>query len=178
MPGGGMARRLRGGHGQGEGKLGSTSFTFAIHRAGDPSVAISVCLAVRASGANAPNALDFPGSFLPSGSSLRGQGSVDRLTGGGGNDLFVLGDGMGRFYDDGTAALGSTDLAVITDFNNGDRIQLKGTPGDYRLISGRHAGVPGVRIDALSPSAEAIGFVQTASLASLNLANLSQFVFV
>jgi hypothetical protein len=35
-----------------------------------------------------------------------------------------------------------------------------------------------VRIDALSPTPEAIGFVQGAALASLNLANSSQFLFV
>jgi len=117
-------------------------------------------------------------SGVPTGSPLRGQGSLDRLTGGGGDDLFVLGDATGRFYDDGTPGLGSADLALVTDFNAGDRIQLKGPATDYRLISGRYAGVAGVRIDALSPTPEAIGFVQGATLASLNLANASQFLFV
>ena len=115
---------------------------------------------------------------VPTGSTLRGQGSLDRLTGGGANDLFVLGDATGRFYDDGTPGLGSADLALVTDFNAGDRIQLHGVASDYRLISGRYAGVAGVRIDALSPNPEAIGFVQGATLASLNLANSSQFLFV
>jgi len=196
MPGGGGARRLRAGHGRGEGKLGSTAFTSTIHRAGDPSFAISVSLAVRASGANAPKTLDLAGFFPPSGSSLRGQGSVHRLTGGAGNDLLVLGNGMGHFDDDGTAGLGSTDRAVSTAFNHGDHIQRKGTPSDDHLISidhlinddrriggdrrinGSHGGVPGGRIDVLSPSAEAIGFWQTASLSSLNLDNASPFVCV
>jgi hypothetical protein len=115
---------------------------------------------------------------VPVGSTLRGRGSLDRLTGGGGDDLFVLGDAEGRFYDDGTDGLGSADLALVTDFNAGDRIQLKGLASNYRLISGRYGGVAGVRIDALSPTPEAIGFVQTATLASLNLANSSQFLFV
>jgi len=115
---------------------------------------------------------------VPTGSTLRGQGSLDRLTGGGANDLFVLGDATGRFYDDGTPGLGSADLGLVTDFNAGDRIQLHGVASDYRLISGRYAGVAGVRIDALSPNPEAIGFVQGATLASLNLANSSQFLFV
>jgi hypothetical protein len=35
-----------------------------------------------------------------------------------------------------------------------------------------------VRIDALLPAAEVIGFVQGATLASLNLASAAQFVFV
>ncbi|MEB3304576.1 MAG: 5'-nucleotidase C-terminal domain-containing protein, partial [Cyanobacteriota bacterium] len=117
-------------------------------------------------------------SGVPTGSTLRGQGSLDRLTGGGGDDLFVLGDATGRFYDDGTPGLGSADLALVTDFNAGDRIQLHGLATDYLLISGRYSGVAGVRIDALSPTPEAIGFVQGATLASLNLANASQFLFV
>jgi 2',3'-cyclic-nucleotide 2'-phosphodiesterase (5'-nucleotidase family)/sugar lactone lactonase YvrE len=117
-------------------------------------------------------------SGVPTGSTLRGQGSLDRLTGVGGDDLFVLGDAAGRFYDDGTGGLGSADLALISDFNAGDRIQLHGLATDYRLISGRYSGVAGVRIDALSPTPEAIGFVQGATLASLNLANASQFLFV
>jgi 2',3'-cyclic-nucleotide 2'-phosphodiesterase (5'-nucleotidase family)/sugar lactone lactonase YvrE len=115
---------------------------------------------------------------VPTGSSLRGQGSLDRLTGGGADDLFVLGDASGRFYDDGTPGLGSADLALISDFHAGDRIQLHGLASDYRLISGRYAGVAGVRIDALSPTPEAIGFVQGSTLASLSLTNPSQFVFV
>ena len=115
---------------------------------------------------------------VPTGSPLRGRGSLDRLTGGGGDDLFVLGDAAGRFYDDGSPGLGSADLALITDFNAGDRIQLHGLATDYRLISGRYAGLAGVRIDALSPTPEAIGFVQGSTLASLNLANSSQFLFV
>ena len=115
---------------------------------------------------------------VPIGSTLHGQGSLDRLTGGGGDDLFVLGNAIGRFYDDGTPGLGSADLALVTDFNAGDRIQLHGVASDYRLISGRYAGVAGVRIDALSPNPEAIGFVQGSTLASLNLANSSQFLFV
>jgi Ca2+-binding RTX toxin-like protein len=114
---------------------------------------------------------------VPMVSTLRGRGSLDRLIGGGGDDLFVLGDAGGRFYDDGTSGLGSTDLAVITDFNAGDRIRLHGTSSDYRLISGRHGGVAGVRLDALLPTPEAIGFVQGATLASLNLASAAQFGF-
>ena len=93
---------------------------------------------------------------VPGGSILRGRGALDRLTGGDGADRFVLGDASGPFYDDGTPGLGSTDLALITDFQPGDTIQLHGSPGDYALVSGRHAGVRGLRIDSLlSGTAEA-----------------------
>jgi hypothetical protein len=116
---------------------------------------------------------------VPTGSALRGRGSLDRLTGGGGGDQFVLGDAAGTFYDDGTPGLGTTDMAVISDFSFADTIQLHGQPTDYTLVSGRHAGIRGVRIDALlSGTAEAIGFVQGATLAGLNLADASQFTFV
>ncbi len=118
-------------------------------------------------------------SGVPIGSTLRGSGSLDRLTGGGGNDLFLLGDAVGRFYDDGTPGLGSTDLALLTDFSAGDKIQLHGSSADYRLVSGRHNRIAGVRIDAVAPGApETIGFVQGATLASLNLADATQFTFV
>jgi 2',3'-cyclic-nucleotide 2'-phosphodiesterase (5'-nucleotidase family) len=116
---------------------------------------------------------------VPGGSVLRGRGSLDRLTGGGGADLFVLGNAAGTFYDDGTSGLGTTDLAVITDFSSADTIQLYGRSTDYTLVSGRHGGIRGVRIDALlSGTAEAIGFVQGATLPGLNLADASQFTFV
>ena len=119
---------------------------------------------------------------VPYGSAARGRGSLDRLTGGGGADIFLLGDAQGPYYDDGTSGLGSTDLALITDFTSDDRIQLHGASGAYRLVSGRHGGIPGVRIDALATAPgntpEAIGFVQGATLASLTLTNPNQFLYV
>jgi phosphodiesterase/alkaline phosphatase D-like protein len=115
---------------------------------------------------------------VPAGSTLRGRGSLDQLSGGSGDDLFLLGDPLGRFYDDGSTGLGTGDLAVIADFSSGDRIQLYGSSADYRLTSGRYSGVPGMRIDALNPTAQAIGFVQGATTASLNLTDPGQFLFV
>ncbi|MGF2035321.1 MAG: calcium-binding protein [Nostoc sp. CmiVER01] len=72
----------------------------------------------------------FPGSPLPP-----GIGETDRFTGGAGADRFILGDAANVFYDDNnTTNPGFGDLATITDFDSSqDRIELKGTPEDYRL---------------------------------------------
>jgi predicted extracellular nuclease len=123
---------------------------------------------------------------VPSGSSLRGRGSRDELTGLAGDDLFVLGDASGTYYDDGLSAnRGTTDMAIIRDFASGDRIQLWGANSMYSLVSALNAGASGVRIDlkpinSLVPGAlpEAIGFVRGATLASLNLSNPLQFHYV
>ena len=121
---------------------------------------------------------------IPMGSTSRGRGSVDRLTGGGGNDVFPLGDGAGVYYDDGLPTTsGTTDLAWITDFSAGDRIQLFGDSNQYQLASARYSGQRGVQIKLLPLSGgvatpEAIGFVQGATLANLSLSNPAQFSYV
>jgi hypothetical protein len=117
---------------------------------------------------------------------LRGRGSRDELTGQAGDDIFVLGDISGPYYDDGLSAnRGTTDMAIIRDFAPGDRIQLWGANSKYNLVSALNAGTSGVRIDlnpinSLVPGAlpEAIGFVRGATLASLNLSNPLQFLYV
>jgi hypothetical protein len=117
---------------------------------------------------------------FPINSILRGSGTVDKLTGGGGDDSFVLGDSLGVFYDDGNPTVPETkDMAWITDFSVGDKIILHGNAADYRLISARYSGFRGVQINALLPtsSPEPIGFVQAAILTNLNLADLSQFAY-
>jgi Ca2+-binding RTX toxin-like protein len=72
-------------------------------------------------------------------SSTAGRGELDYLTGGNGNDLFVLGDGLKFFYDDGrTNSAGLGDYADIKDFNSTqDIIQLQGSSTNYFLaVSG------------------------------------------
>jgi len=118
---------------------------------------------------------------VPMGSTQRGRGTVDKLTGGAGNDNFVLADASGVFYDDGNATVSETkDMAWITDFSVGDKITLLGSPANYRLSSAFSSSFRGVLINALLPAStpEPIGFVQSATLASLNLANLSQFTYL
>lgn len=64
-----------------------------------------------------------------------GRGTVDTFRGNGGNDLFILGDARGVFYDDGkTRSAGASDYAKISDFSAGDQIQLHGTASDYFLV--------------------------------------------
>ncbi len=61
-----------------------------------------------------------------------GRSSVDVLIGGSGNDLFVLGDARGAYYNDGRSSnAGYSDYALIRDFTASDTIQLKG--GTYFL---------------------------------------------
>ena len=71
---------------------------------------------------------------VPVSGTRLGRGSVDTLRGNGGDDLFVLGDTRGVFYDDGRAKrAGTGDYAKIVDFSAGDHVQLKGSAGDYQL---------------------------------------------
>ncbi|WP_270936374.1 S8 family serine peptidase [Falsiroseomonas oryzae] len=54
-----------------------------------------------------------------------GRLTIDVLAGGTGNDVFVLGDARGAFYNDGRDLhAGMVDYARIMDFEAGDRIQV------------------------------------------------------
>ena len=75
------------------------------------------------------------------------------------------------------------DLAAITDFNAGDRIQLKGSAADYRLSSGALAGTSGSFLHwrgaaGAGSSDETIGFIQGLTPAGLSLSNSSQFIYL
>lgn len=57
---------------------------------------------------------------------------VDTLNGKGGNDVYILGNAKGAFYDNG----GDQDKALIIDFVSGqDKLQLFGSIGDYTVKS-------------------------------------------
>ena len=76
-----------------------------------------------------------------------GTGEVDRLNGGTNNDIFVLGDGIRRFYDDGIPANpGLGGYAIIEDFTPAqtDRLRLTGLPAEYLLGPSPIAGTTGM----------------------------------
>jgi Ca2+-binding RTX toxin-like protein len=63
-----------------------------------------------------------------------GVSEIDTLSGGTGNDRFILGNATKAYYDDGnTLTSGGSDYADITDFNIGDVIQLQGSSSNYLL---------------------------------------------
>ena len=121
---------------------------------------------------------------IPTGSLLNGKGSYDSLTGSGGNDIFVLGTASSVYYNDGdSASTGALDLAAITYFNAGDRIQLKGAPTHYRLLTSTLGGASGTLLQWRASSGagtvnESIGFIQGLNTGALSLTNSSQFLFV
>lgn len=62
---------------------------------------------------------------VPDGDRRLGANTIDVLTGGVGNDLFILGDTRGAFYDDNKSTqAGMNNYARIMDFEDGDRIQV------------------------------------------------------
>jgi Ca2+-binding RTX toxin-like protein len=65
-----------------------------------------------------------------------GANDIDTLTGGGGSDTFVLGDAINAYYN---TPAGTADYALITDFTDGDKLQLKildgARPNDGYLMS-------------------------------------------
>lgn len=69
---------------------------------------------------------------VPASGTSIGRGTIDRLTGNGGDDIFVLGDSRGVFYNDGNPrSAGTSDYALVTDFGPGDKLQVAGTQDDY-----------------------------------------------
>ena len=105
-----------------------------------------------------------------------GFGEVDRLTGGNGCDLFVLGYENNVYYKDfNSATSGEADYGLITDFKN-DVIVLTGKPGDYLLVDNYSVGDrTGTGIFLNNTVDELIGLVQGAT--DLNLSS-NDFSFV
>ncbi len=88
-------------------------------------------------------------SGVPQSGTSLGRGTIDVLTGGAGNDLFLFGDARGVFYNDGNArSAGTGDYARITDFQAGDKIQLSDDVGAYFLRSMNIGGFSGIGIYA------------------------------
>jgi Ca2+-binding RTX toxin-like protein len=75
--------------------------------------------------------------FAPDAIANPGLGEVDQLTGGAGQDTFILADpALGIFYDDDNGTTpGTNDFAFIKDYSvaQNDVIQLKGAVSDYRF---------------------------------------------
>jgi hypothetical protein len=86
-------------------------------------------------------------SAVPEVGGALGTGTLDTLFGGGGSDLFVLGDGRGLFFDDqSSSSSGRSDYAIIRDFGADDKIQLVGEFSDYILKHEKIGGVSGTSI--------------------------------
>ncbi len=82
---------------------------------------------------------------VPASGADPGKGTVDVLYGRAGDDVFVLGDARGAFYDDGDATnAGTGDYGLIADFQYGDKVQL--ASGDYFLVTATIDGVYGTGI--------------------------------
>jgi Ca2+-binding RTX toxin-like protein len=77
------------------------------------------------------------------GNGSNGVSTIDTLTGGFSNDIFILGLQNQTFYDDGVnngSSYGNADYAQITDFTLGDKIQLTGSAANYTLVNNVNIG--------------------------------------
>ena len=113
------------------------------------------------------------------GASFGNIAQKDTLTGGEGNDLFILGDGAGCFYDDGdTLTSGTANFAYIVDFNAAqDKLVLSGAVSDYTFVASDTgvAGLTGTGFYGLfreqGAADELVAILKSANLTTLNLAN-------
>ncbi len=99
-----------------------------------------------------------------------GRGERDRLTGGPGRDVFVLGTAAGVLYNDGNPnTAGTADYALITDFNPAeDFLQIRGSRSSYQLGSSP-AGLPiGVALFLREAVPELMAIVQGVNSLDLN----------
>ena len=88
-------------------------------------------------------------SGLAKNATSLGTGTVDKLYGLAGNDVFVLGDARGAYYNDGKPTnAGQGDYAAVMDFQVGDKIQLSSTVATYFLSKTTVGSVTGLGIYA------------------------------
>jgi serralysin len=93
---------------------------------------------------------------------------IDTLSGGADQDMFVLGNKKYVFYHDGDRqTAGQNDYALITDFAEGDVIQLAGCAADYELKEVPQGLPTGIAI-YWKQDEELIGVVQGKSNLELN----------
>ena len=131
------------------------------------------------SGSDTINAFDT----LPGGTMTN---QIDNITGGPGADLFVLGDGGGSYYVDGSSLNGASSYALITDFGLTDTLQLS-SQGQYSFVKAssdalalRGIGAAAKSSDYLledlsSGTPDVIAVVRTAS--PLSMGSVEHFLF-
>ena len=109
-----------------------------------------------------------------------GRSEIDKLQGGSGPSLFVLGDQYQTYYSSGSILGGLADYALISQFKAGrDRIQLNGKSTDYVVGNSPLLFTPGKAIYRKSTTGglnELIGIVQ--GVTTLNLDDISSFMYV
>ncbi len=95
-------------------------------------------------------------SGIPQSGTFLGDGTIDVLWGREGDDVFLLGDIRGVFYnDDDHRKSGTSDYALIQDFESGDQIQLWNSgKTHYHFVEMTIDGLVGTGI-YLDPSANA-----------------------
>jgi len=124
-------------------------------------------------GAGNDNINGDAGNDIIYGSSGGSVGEIDTLSGGAGVDKFILATDTQVFYDDGnTGTDGTSNYALITDFNSAeDFIQLQNPKTDYILTSSPTNLPTGTAIYRNKPNTEPdelIGIIQGSSNLSID----------
>ena len=107
------------------------------------------------------------------GDTTPGRGEIDVLAGYGGEDVFVLGDASGAYYDDGVGtAAGVGDYAFLWDFTSGtDAIRVAGETSDYTTavnMAGLPSGTAILRSGSAGDTPELVAVLNGVSGVNLN----------